>query len=249
MGLFSGLGKLAGGLFGASQAGGIPRFDFGANITTPSFNLRSDTDLVTTLTRTAFPQRFSSELGNLADLRGQVRPGFGRFTEAAVESIRRARGDALGTARDQLARRRVLGSSFGNAQLAAIEQAAGRDEFAARADALLKEIDQSFRIINQELDVKTRNFKFELEELGIAANVTRSFLGVLSDQARLDKEIAVKAAQGAGDFFSSTFGDIFGGSGPDDDSFNLGSLFSKGGISNPEKVVSALTGTFDAGFT
>ena len=251
MGLFSGLGKLAGGLFGSSQAGGIPRFDFASNVVTPSFNLRADTDLNTTLTRTAFPQRFSSELGTLADLRGQVRPGFGRFTEAAVESIRRARGDALGTARDQLARRRVLGSSFGNAQLTAIEQAAGRDEFAARSGALLDEINQTFRIITQESELKIKNFDFELRELGIAADVTQSFLKVVSRQAEIDKVIAVKAAQGTGDFFASTFGDIFGG-GEDAFSFEdieFGKLFGGGGFANPDKVVSALTGTFDAGFT
>lgn len=243
MGLFSGLGKLAGGLFGASQAGGIPRFDFSTNITTPSFNLKSGGG-ATTLTRTGFPQRFSSELGNLADLRGQVRPSFGRFTEAAVESIRRAKADALGTARQQLQRRRVLGSSFGNAQLAAIEQKAGRDEFSARADALLKEIDQTFRIINQESELKIKNFKFELDELGIAADVSTAFLRVVGRQAEIDKEIAAKAAAGSGSFFAEVFGDILGGSGKDDDSFNLGKLFSGGGFANPDKALSALTGTF-----
>jgi hypothetical protein len=212
MGLLSGLGKLAGGLFGASQADDIPAFSFKPNIVTPSFTLAANQTGNVNLTRTAFPQRFGSELGNLADLRGQVRPGFGRFTEAGVEAIRRARGDALGNARDQLARRRVLGSSFGGAQLASIEQAAGREEAEFRGRAILAEIEATFKIIDQEFVVKTQNFQFELDELGIATNLTQAFMGVLSQQAEIDKEIAAKAATGTGDLFATTFGDIFGGS-------------------------------------
>lgn len=167
-----------------------------------------------------------------------MRPGFGRFTEAAIESIRRGTADALGTARDQLARRRVLGASFGAAQLAAIEQKGARDEFATRASALLEEIDQTFRIITQEFDLKKQNFQFDLDELGIAVNLTQGVMGVLSLQAEIDKRIAADAAAGTGTFFANTFGEIFG---KDKDAFSFSDLFSSGGFANPDKALSALS--------
>lgn len=71
MGILSGLGKLAGGLFGASQAGDIPTgFSFIPDIKTPSFRLTATPGGNVDLARTAFPQRFGPELANLADLRG-----------------------------------------------------------------------------------------------------------------------------------------------------------------------------------
>ena len=93
------LGSLVGGLFGSSRAPKQPSFNFFPNITTPAFNLRTSPGGDVTLSRLADTQRFPNILSNLADLRAEVRPGFGRFTEAAVEAIRRAKGDALGNAR------------------------------------------------------------------------------------------------------------------------------------------------------
>lgn len=245
-GLFKGVGKLAGGLFGASQAPKQPKFDFFPNITTPSFNLKTSAGGNIDLTRVGSPQRFPDILKQLSDLSGQVRPGFGRFTEAAVKSLRRAKGDALGTAREQLQRRRVQGSSFANASLAKIEEQFGVTEAKLRGQALLQEIDTTFRLIDAEATTKTRNFEFELKELGIATSVATSLVQVISDQTIIDKKIAAEAAAGAGEFFGdigsligegfgSLFGggaDISGGGGDDDLGGNiggdlLGSLASK----------------------
>lgn len=204
-GVLKGVGKLVGGIFGGGSVK-QPSFDFFPNITTPAFRLKTAPGGAVNLTRLADTQRFPNILSNLADLRGEVRPGFGRFTEAAVDAIRRAKEDTLGNVRQQLQRRRVQGSSFANAQLAGIEAAFGRDEALVRGRALLQEIDQTFRIINQELKVKISNFQAEFVELGIAANVAGFVTEALSAQAVVDKEIAAKAAEGAG----SAFGD-FGG--------------------------------------
>lgn len=216
-GIFTGIGKLAGGLFGASRAPKQPTFNFFPNITTPAFNLRTSPGGDVTLSRLADTQRFPNILSNLADLRGEVRPGFGRFTEAAVESIRRAKFDALGNVRQQLQRRRVQGSSFANAQLAGIEAEFGRQEAVFRGQALLEEIETTFRLIDAEAEVKTRNFQFELAELGVATGAAESLLQVISNQTTIDKIVASKAAEGVGEFGASVgeligkgFGSIFG---------------------------------------
>ncbi len=249
------LGGLVGGLFGSSQAPSQPRFNFFPDITTPSFRLRTGEGGIVDLTRTGSPQRFPNILADLAELRGEVRPGFGRFTEAAVESIRRAKGDALGNARQQLQRRRVAGSSFANAQLAGIESEFGRQENLFRGQALLQEIDATFKVIDEELKVKQANFQAEFLELGIAANVAGFVTQALSQQAIIDKAIAVKAAEGIGAFgldIGEALGTGFFGSGESKegsggffgDSF-FGDLFSQGKIA---QVAGSLFGGGGGGF-
>ena len=130
---------------------------------------------------------------------------------SGLQALAGSRGRALGTAREQLQRRRVAGSSFGNAQLTRIESEFAEKENAFRAKAILDEITQTFNIINQEFKVKTQNFQFELDELGIAVDLTQSVMGVLSDQAKIDKQNAVLAIQGRADFFTTAGGEIGGG--------------------------------------
>ena len=223
-GVLKGVGKLVGGIFGGGSVK-QPKFDFFPNITTPAFRLKTAPGGAVNLTRLSDTQRFPKILSNLADLRGEVRPGVGRFTEAAVDAIRSAKEDTLGNVRQQLQRRRVQGSSFANAQLAGIEAAFGREEALFRGQALLQEIDQTFRIINQELKVKISNFQAEFVELGIAANVAGFVTEALSAQAVVDKETAAEAAKGAGAAFGdfgSVIGEAIGG-------IDFGSIFGGGG--------------------
>ena len=234
MGILSGIAKLAGKAFGLFGDPDIPTgLKFQPDIKTPSFRLTSAAGGNVDLTRTAFPQRFGSELANLAELRGEVRPGFGRFTEAGIKALERSRGAALGTAREQLQRRRIQGSSFGAAQLTSIEQKFAEQEETFRADAILREINTTFRIIDEEFKVKTQNLKFELDELGLAINLTQTVLQVASDQARIDKANAVLAAQGEADFASGIIGDIFGGGfGEDSEIGKIASFVTGGGGSS-----------------
>ena len=211
MGILSGIAKIAGKAFGLFGDPDIPTgLSFIPDIKTPSFRLTATPGGNVDLTRTAFPQRFGSELANLEELRGEVRPGFGRFTEAGIKALERSRGAALGTAREQLQRRRIQGSSFGAAQLTSIEQKFAEQEETFRAKAILNEINTTFRIIDQEFEVKSKNFEFELKELGIAAALTASVLKVASAQAEIDKGIAVEAARGEAAFASSIIGDLAG---------------------------------------
>ena len=230
-GVLKGVGKLVGGIFGGGSVK-QPKFDFFPNITTPAFRLKTAPGGAVDLTRLADTQRFPNILSNLADLRGEVRPGFGRFTEAAVEAIRRAKGDALGNVRQQLQRRRVQGSSFANAQLAGIEAAFGREEALFRGQALLQEIETTFKIINEEFKVKLANFQAEFQELGIAANVAGFVTQALSAQSVVDKQIAAEAAVGAGSAFGD-FGAVLGKAIGGSDLFGdftsaLGSFFGGG---------------------
>ena len=80
---------------------------------------------------------------NLNDLRGQVRPGFGRLTEARVQAIRNAGAESIGNLRKSLSRRGVMGSSFANDAETRTRMATGQEEERARAEAMVEEIGMS----------------------------------------------------------------------------------------------------------
>ena len=79
-----------------------------------------------------------------------------------------------------------------------------------QAKTSFQEIEATFKIIDEEFIIKSKNFRFELDELGIATGLTEAFMGVLSRQAEIDKFIAVQAAQGEGAFFTN-LGGVLGG--------------------------------------
>ena len=206
MGLLSGLGSLAGGFFGGGDDNIPTGLSFIPDIKTPSFRLSAAPGGDVDLSRIGSPQRFTSELANLADLRAGLDPGFGQITETGVTSLRRGTADILGNAREQLSRRRIEGSSFGAGSLALIEQEGEVAVAEFKAKALLEEINATFSIIDEEFKIKTQNFQFELDELDIAVGLTNAVLGVASAQAEIDKANAVLAAQGESEFFSELGG-------------------------------------------
>lgn len=231
------LGKIGGkalGFFGSKAlAPNMPSFNPSSNIRTPAFNMTTSGGDVT-LNRLNGPQRFAGVLDEIAGVRAEVKPGFGRFTEAAVKSIQDAKNKALGNVRDSLARRRVAGSNFANNALVNIERQFAQDEELARSGALIKEIEVTTQLIDERYKTELGNFELDLKELGIASNVSSTILQVMSQQAAIDKELAAKAIGGTGSFLSDilgTAGEAIGGFLP---SFGGGSVSrSAGSISNP----------------
>jgi len=57
----------------------------------------------------------------IGELKSLVAPGFGRLTESGVQAIQDQRRQAVSNLRENLGRRRVLGSSFGADALARTE--------------------------------------------------------------------------------------------------------------------------------
>ena len=84
---------------------------------------------------------------DLAGLQGQVRPGFGRLTESAVNTIRNRAAQSAGNLRESLARRNILGASFANAQQASIERDFAQLEEQTRAQAIVQEIEATRQIV------------------------------------------------------------------------------------------------------
>lgn len=114
---------------------------------------------------------FRSQADELQNLRGQVEPGFGRLTDARVNAIENRRRSAVGNLRENLSRRRVLGSSFAQDALARAESEFGQQEAETRAQSFLQELDVTRDLIGREFQARQNAVQTALNELNLQAEV------------------------------------------------------------------------------
>ena len=132
---------------------------------------------------------FQTQAGELGQLQGMVEPGFGRLTEAGIRSIRDARRSSMGDLKQNLARRRVSGSSFGadDVNRTNAEFAKRENEFASQA--FVQEMAMSQDLINQKAQASANQFLQTLQqsniESSLAAQIANGVTGVLSNNAQI----------------------------------------------------------------
>ena len=175
----------------------------------------------------AFAQGIEATQG----LIGQVRPGFGALTTARVNEIVNRGAAARSDLRANLARRRVLGSSFANDVLGRFDQQLAQDVGEAKAVSFLEELDLTNRLIGQRLQFKVQDIEtnrqlltqaftaergadqVQLNELNTILEFGLALLGRAADidaqNAQLEAQLAASGAGQAG--FASGFGGGGGG--------------------------------------
>lgn len=166
---------------------------------------------------------------DLNQLLSEVRPGFSQFREAQLADLENQRSAAVGNLQENLAQRRVSGSSFANDSIsnANAEFARQRDEVIAQTT--LQEIDAFNRIMTQRFQTLSSTFANELSQanleaqlgLNFAQGVNSNLANIFATQAQLamsQAQMGASNAQGLGQFFSpfvtgfgNEFGDFFGG--------------------------------------
>lgn len=181
----------------------------------------------------------SGNFGNLASelsgLRSRVAPGVGDLSrarlgevdvarEARLGEIENARTAAIGNLRENLQRRRVLGSSFGQDALTRAESefaqerervqaATGAERERVAAESFLQEFEMTNQLINQQFEAQRLSFQTGLDELnleaGIAAQLSASASKSMATNAQFLAGLNAKEAEGAGKFFGDTFNPVF----------------------------------------
>lgn len=219
------LGALAGALasgaasaVGSSLLGGL----FGGNkSTTPAFTppginaggltsstAGGSTSITSSGERRGLVQGVTDEFGNQADflggLRTAVAPGMSALRASRLAEIDNARTAAVGNLRDNMARRRVLGSSFGQDALARTEIEAGQARDKVAAETFLQELELTNALAAQEFEARRSAFETGLNELNLQADIATKLTAGASQQmganARLEAELNAKSNAGAGKF-------------------------------------------------
>lgn len=156
-----------------------------------------------------FPEQANLTRG----LRDRVSPGFSALRSSQLNQVEDARNRAIGNLKENLGRRRVLGSSFGQDALSRTEAEFGRQKAAVEADVELQEIGLTDKFIKDEFDLRRGEFTTVLSELNLqgdlAADLAKGATAQLAANARIKEQLNFKGAQassaGAGQFFGQNF--------------------------------------------
>lgn len=164
---------------------------------------------------------FNQQAQALSGLRGSVAPGFGRLsqgiqasTQARIAALRGEGRRTVGNIRENLARRRLAGSSFQASETAAAEAEFAMREDQVRADAqvaeaqgFLQEIDMTRNLINEEFGASISGLSTVLQDLNFDTAVVTQLAGLssqlMNDNLRAQAE-ARSAQEAAGEDFLGT---------------------------------------------
>lgn len=173
-------------------------------------------------------QGFDAQASALRGLRGSVAPGAGRLsqglqasTQARIAALRGEGRRTVGNIRENLARRRLAGSSFQASEVAAAEAEFAMREDQVRADSavaeaqgFLQEIDMTRSLINEEFGASISGLSTILQDLNFDTATVTQLAGLASqlmnDNLRAQAE-ARSAQEAAGEDFLGTIIGAFAG--------------------------------------
>lgn len=146
---------------------------------------------------------FQQQADALGALRAQWAPGASALRAAQLATLQSNRTAAIGNLRDNLAQRRILGSSFAQNSLAVADQEYQQKAAEIQANTFLQELSASQQLIQQQFTAARGAFQTGLDELnleaGLSAELTGKAAGLLesaaSVQAQLDTHASISRAQ------------------------------------------------------
>lgn len=163
---------------------------------------------------------FGEQADLLAGQRALVAPGVSDLRASRLANVENARTRAIGNLRQNLQRRRVLGSSFGRDALTRAEAEFSQERDRVEAESALQELQLTNQLINQEFQARAQSFQTRLDELNVQADlaegIRQSVASDLNQNAQLQARLSLgadefnarteqAAAQGAGQFFGQAF--------------------------------------------
>lgn len=252
----AGLGSLFGGGGGGGGGAGTPTPVSGTPgtaslIRTPGFRTTREGVGRTVLERRGVTNQALQRLnrlvgeqsGALTGLLEQVRPGFSQIREARLGAIENARTRAISNLSENLQRRRVLGSSFGQDALSRAEAEFGQAEAEAEAASFLEELDVTNRLLEQRFQTNLETVTTELNQANFEAKLAAQLSGAATQAltslnqinaslAQSRAKLALERSQGIGQFFEPAISAI--GSG-------VSGLFGGGTTGSPDFVTPTTT--------
>lgn len=170
--------------------------------------------------------------GGARDLRGlregadtplsRLRQSITASNEAALERLSDAERRAVGDVSENLQRRRVLGSSFGQDALARVRSEFGRAQAEQEAQAgqrlaqtALQELDLKTNLIERETALQQQAVQTALQDLNLQAEVGSRIAAktdsAIQENQRLRLQVAQESASGFGELIGTVGGALIGG--------------------------------------
>jgi hypothetical protein len=147
---------------------------------------------------------FGNLAGELGGQRARVAPGMSELRAQRLGEIENARTSAIGNLRENLQRRRVLGSSFGQDALSRAESEFAGQKDRVAAESFLQEFELTNQLIGQQFAAQRGQFQTGLDELNLqadlAAKLSTGATTAMSANAKALAELNAKEAAGQGQF-------------------------------------------------
>ena len=180
---------------GYGTAGGSASFAGGQYQFTPSAAATSAID--------GLQSTFQQQANAYGALANTVQPGFSQLRRAGLNQINTQQQATTSNLRDNLAQRRVLGSSFGNASISNSDAEFAQQKANFTAQSYLQEVSTSQQLIQQQYQAATQSYAAGINQMnfdtGIAAQLTSQASSAMANmaqaQASIDQKQALSQAQ------------------------------------------------------
>lgn len=166
-------------------------------------------NITPTADRLAAVSGLQNTFGNLAtELGGQrasVAPGMSDLRQQQLAEIENARTASIGNLRENLQRRRVLGSSFGADALSRAEAEFGAQKSKVAANSFMQEFEMTNQLINQQFGALRGKFQTGLDEMNLEADIASKLSAgatkTMGENAQFLSLLNSKEAAGQGKFY------------------------------------------------
>jgi len=136
---------------------------------------------------------FTNLSGELGALKPLVSPAFGNLTKVGARAIEDTRRRTVGDLRQNLSRRKVLGSSFAADDIARTNAEFSKRDAEFRATTKLQEIEATERLVTQQYEAAASGAEAILTqgnfESTIAAELSRQYTGALAQLAQFESQL------------------------------------------------------------
>lgn len=154
---------------------------------------------------------YRTQAQDLAGLRPLVEPGFGRLTESGIRAVRDARRKTVGDLRQNLAKRRVLGSSFAADDIARTEAEFAKKESEVSSKAFIAEMAMSQNLINEQAQAQANQYLQTLNQLNIESQIASTMASGVSNILSSNAQLMGQMELGTGGRLFDTIGGVLGG--------------------------------------
>lgn len=208
-----------GSLFSGSSAPQIPTTTPGINTSGyqgsyagGAYNLAPTSALSSTVGN--LQSTFGQAAGAFGNLAQTVQPGFSQFRQAGLGQLATTQAANISNLSQNLAQRRVLGSSFGNASISQANADYAQNQANFVAQSYLQELSASQQLIQQQFAAQAQQFSTGLNQMNLEASLaaqlstsaSNSMNQVATAQAQLDEQNAQANASGLGKLLGTFLG-------------------------------------------
>ncbi len=181
----------------ASGMGGLPSItNPGISGGTPAFNIVGGSlSKTNTIVQQEFARRFPEQLAALDQLRAQVAPNVSLARQAALGQVRDSERQAQGNLRQQMARRGVLGSSFGQSAESQMGAEFAKQAAQVEVQAAQQEMELTTKFIDMQRSFMAEALTRDLTELGFGTELAIASGRMATDIANIQANLAAAELQ------------------------------------------------------